>query len=107
MLKLQRIIIFLFVTSLLISNLAWAGSGALDNLLDNADHVAMDVDNDVTHHIVDEHHDGHDCHMSAHLVGLNSPVLSLTNTESAQIYPFHNIHFTSYKLPPPNKPPRT
>jgi len=85
----------------------WAGEGQLDNLIDSGEHTTMDIDGDVMHHTIDEHHDGHDCHMSAHLVGLNSHVLSITNIDSTQILPIYIARFFSHQLAPPNKPPRT
>lgn len=84
----------------------WAGEGQLDNLIDSSTHLTVDIDDDVMHHVVDEHHDGHDCHMSAHLVGLSSQVLLLTSIDLTQVLPKYNIRFTSQLLPPPNKPPR-
>jgi len=84
----------------------WAGNGQLDNLIDSAEHAALDIDSDVIHHTVDEHHDGHDCHMSAHLVGLSSQVFSLANIDAAQVFPNYITRFYTHQLPPPNKPPR-
>ena len=79
----------------------------LDNVLDESKHVTLDGDQNMIHHVFDQHHeDGHDCHMSAHLVGLNSEEIFMLDLGSTQTPPIFNIHYTNNKLPPPNKPPR-
>ena len=106
---LQKTTIYLFIFSLLVSNLLWAGEGQLDNFFDSRTSQSLasqlDMDNDVLHHLEDEHHDGHDCHMSAHLVGLNSQILTITNIDSEELFSIYNIHFNSHQLAPPSKPP--
>lgn len=103
---LNRIIIILFITILLSSNLLWAGDGQLDKLIDSNTERLHDVDSDVLHHLDDEHHDGHDCHMSAHLLGLNSSTLVIAALVVAQSVPALDVQFSTRKSPPPNKPPR-
>jgi len=84
----------------------WAGQGQLDNLIDSGEQTVMDIGDDVLHHMIDEHHDGHDCHMSAHLIGINSPIASLISINSTQIFPTYNVRFATFQPAPPNKPPR-
>ena len=102
----KQIIIALFVTSLLGSNLLWAGEGMFDNTHNNDTHAVSDFDNDVSHHVVDEHHDGHACHMSAHLVGLRTDLAMISGPAPTQFISSYNIHFCSLDFPPPNKPPK-
>lgn len=110
----QRFTIILFVLSLLSSNAIWAGDGQLNDIIDNIQHVAMDIDCDAApdvtpdtiHHVVDEHHDGHDCHMSAHLIGINSTSLSLADFSNAHAFSVFVVSFSSNAFPPPSKPPR-
>jgi len=78
----------------------------LDNLLNATEHVIVDVDNNVLHHLVDEHHGGHDCHMSAHLTALNTIPFSITDFSHTQQLSLRHIHYSTRKLPPPSKPPR-
>lgn len=85
----------------------WAGEGMLDAMLDESIQVSLDYDQNEMHHVFDKHHeDGHDCHMSAHLVGLNSKEIFMLDLGSTQTLPIFNINYTNSKLPPPNKPPR-
>ena len=108
--SLNKIIIFLFVTCLLSSNLLWAAEREFNNLNSSNEHVLLDIeldfDNDILHHTVDEHHDGHECHMSAHLVGLNSHIFTIGHIDSSQVYPNFILRFSTHQLSPPNKPPR-
>ena len=85
----------------------WAGDGQLDNLIDSAEHAVLDIDGDVMHHMVDEHHDGHGCHMSAHLIGLSSSELSLVHFNSRQIFSNYVVRFSTHQLSAPIKPPIT
>ena len=96
----NRIIIIFFVTSLFSFNVLWAAEGQLDNLLDSVSESTLDNDNDTLHHIEDDHHGGHDCHMSAHLLGLNSQILSLADFNSVQLVPAFDLRFSSRALPP-------
>lgn len=112
---LNRIIIIIFVVSLLSSNLLWAGEGQLDNFIDSSTQLNLalnidteiDADNNVLHHVEDEHHDGHDCHMSAHLLGLNSCSLTISAVHLSQLIPTFDSRFSTRQSPPPNKPPRS
>jgi len=78
----------------------------LDNLFDTQEHVVWDVDSNVMHHLIDQHHDGHDCHMSAHLTALSPIPYSMTHLDNTQQLPFITVPFSTRKLPPPNRPPR-
>ncbi len=110
MLVLQRTIIYLIVSSLLSSNVLWAGGGQLDSMLDTLfsaqEHATWSVDNNVMNHVIDQHYDGHDCHMSAHLTALSSIPFSMAGFDNTQRLPFVTIYFFTRKLPPPNRPPR-
>jgi len=104
---LKRSIIVFFIFSLLISNFGWAITGQIDPISPEDDHTLSHTDSDSMHHIVDNHHEGHECHLSAHLVGINSQALALLPVNAVQIYPSYLLHFTNRNLPPPNKPPRS
>ena len=108
---LNRIIIYLFVICLFSSNIVWAGADLSDSKPDNRAHVehAVDLpdygDNNTMHHLVDEHHDGHDCHMAAHLIGLNSTTISFEDFSGIQAYSTQDVPFFTRHISPPNKPP--
>ena len=107
----KRLIILLFVTSLLSSNLLWAGEGQLNNLVETKTQTSLnlecEIDNDILHHIEEIHHTDHDCHMSAHLLGLNSSILIIAAIPAVQFKSDFKIQFTTRLSPPPNKPPRS
>ncbi len=106
---LNRIIIVLFVTTFLSSNLLWAGEGQLDILVDTNIEVIgghTDSHNNMLHHVQDSHHDGHDCHMGAHLLGLNSSEMLIATAQLAEFTDSLDSQLSSRQLPPPNKPPR-
>lgn len=109
--SLKYLTICLFISSLLFSNLSWAGEGLLDRLLGSSNNIAAvdlmpDQHNDVLHHLNDKHHSGHDCHMTAHLIGLNSKSININLVHVSQQYISFNIPITTLKIAPPSKPPR-
>jgi len=119
----KKIIIYLFIIGLFSSNITWAGNGIINDVLDNTQNLvfstethdaddhgpstrAPDSHNTVLHHLIDQHHDDHDCHMSSHLLGLNSTDICIAHFAITQTYSSPDFQFSSQSIAPPNKPPR-
>lgn len=98
----------MFIIGLFGSNMVWAADGQLDQLIDSTMYAMQDDNGEFSHHLIkDDNHEGHDCHMSAHLVGLNSQSVSLTELDSSQVLPVSDSWFIDPDIPPPSKPPRS
>ena len=101
----------MFVFCLFGSNLLWANSGQIELSHDvNNTHsslISEKVNSGEYSPVSDEHEDGHDCHMSAHFIAINSDVLPIIDFSAAHDFTMFNAFFLTNNPPPPSKPPRS